>query len=230
MLTFHDDDNKNGLDIALSHLLAETILEAIKLRGKAFIALSGGRTPVNMLNTLSQHNLPWEKVMFTLVDDRWVEETHPDSNTGLIRTAFLKNYAKSAHFISLKNEAPTPYEGQPVCEKILSQFPKHLDAVVLGMGEDGHTASLFPRAPELETALTTSERCAAINPQTAPHLRITLSGPYIAQSSKLILHITGEKKKSLLQKLLAPTAPQPYAPIRRVLDLAKMEKYVFWAE
>lgn len=230
MIISDDYNDKTTLDIALSNLLVQTITEAIKLRGKAFIALSGGRTPVNMLNTLSQHNLPWEKVTFTLVDDRWVKENHPDSNAYLIHTSLLQNYAQSAHFISLKNEAPTPYEGQAACEKMLSQLPENLDAIVLGMGEDGHTASLFPTAPELESAFTTPARCAAIDPQTAPHLRMTLTAPYIAQSSKLILHITGKTKKSLLEKLLAPSASQPYAPIRRLFDLAKTEKYVFWAE
>lgn len=229
MITYHDYPDKAELDEALADMLAQTIKAAINARGHAFIALSGGRTPLGMLRKLSLLNLAWEKVTITLVDDRWVEETHSDSNALLLHTSLLQNFAQSAHFISLKNEAATPYAGQISCEKALSQLPEKLDAVVLGMGEDGHTASLFPEAPELETAFTTHARCAAIDPKTAPHLRITLTAPYLAQSSKLILHITGDNKKALLNTLFADNVSKPYAPIRRLFDLAKTEKYVFWA-
>jgi 6-phosphogluconolactonase len=230
MLHLTSYPTKVELDTALAQFVAEKVTQAIAARGKAVIALSGGRTPMGMLTKLRQLPLPWEKVLVTLVDDRWVEENHPDSNARLLREALLQDHAQAATFLPLKNSAPSPHEGQMECETHLSQLPAKLDVVILGMGEDGHTASLFPEAPELETAMYGEQRCAAISPQTAPHLRMTLTAPYISQSRTVILHITGTSKKQLLQEMCAEDAPKPYAPIRRVFAFIRTEKYVFWAE
>jgi 6-phosphogluconolactonase len=229
MLPTHNYPSKVALDTALAQVIAEKITEAISARGHAFIALSGGRTPTGMLTTLRQFPLAWEKVSVTLVDERWVDDTHPDSNARLLRETLLQDKAKGATFVPLKNVAVSPHAGQTACEHQLSQLPAKLDVLILGMGEDGHTASLFPLAPELEHAMQSRQRCAAISPQTAPHLRMTLTAPYLAQSRTAILHLTGLNKKTLLQHIYTdPT--KPYAPIRRVWDAIKTEKYVFWAE
>lgn len=222
--------DRTSLDIALAQFIAHAVSEAITIRGHAAIALSGGRTPLGMLSLLGAFHLPWENVTITLVDERWVNEDHPDSNAGMIRKILLQGAAQAAKFLPLKNTAPTPHIGQPECEANLSALPAKLDLVILGMGNDGHTASLFPLAPELEEAMHSHQRCVATSPQTAPHLRITLTAPYIAQSREIVLHLTGADKKQILERLLAKDASLPLAPVRRVFDLIRTEKYVFWAE
>lgn len=217
------------LNHALAKAIATIIKEAIQERGCAYIALSGGKTPLPMLQILSQYSLAWDKVTITLVDERWVDEENTDSNAALLKKSLFQNQAKEATFIPLKNAAPTPHKGQIECEHALSTLSNQLDLIVLGMGEDGHTASLFPKSPELISAMTTLSRCAAINPQTAPHLRMTLSASYLAQSRHVFLHITGLRKKALLNDWLKIDAPEPHAIIRQVVDLIPIEKTLFWS-
>lgn len=219
-----------ALNQALAEAIATILKNAIQERGSAYIALSGGKTPLPMLHILSQFPLAWNKVTITLVDERWVDEKNTDSNAALLKQSLFQNQAKEATFIPLKNAAATPHKGQIDCEQALSVLSSQLDLIVLGMGEDGHTASLFPKAPELISAMTTLTRCAAINPQTAPHLRMTLSASYLAQSRHVFLHITGVRKKALLNDWLKIDAPEPHAIIRQVLDLIPIEKTLFWSK
>lgn len=218
------------LNHALADAIAKIITSAIDERGQAFIAFSGGKTPLPMLQLLSHYPLAWNKVTITLVDERWVDDMHADSNAALLKKALLQHQAIHATFIPLKNSATTPHAGQIACENALSVLANRLDLVILGMGEDGHTASLFPEAPELHSAMTTLARCTAISPQTATHLRMTLSAAYLAQSRNVFLHITGEKKKAMLTEWLKVDAPEPHAIIRQVLDLIPTEKILFWAK
>jgi len=230
MLQYHFYADQARLDSTLAQLIADTITQAIAQRGQASIALSGGKTPTGMLQRLRQYPLAWEKVLITLADERWVEETHRDSNARFLQTTLLQGPARAAIFLPLKNAALTPHEGQTQCEKVLAQLPNALDLIVLGMGDDGHTASLFPHAPELNVAMHALTRSAAISPQTAPYLRMTLTAPYIAQSRHVILHITGASKKQRLDSALAADAPMPHLPIRTLLDLIQTKKQVFWTD
>lgn len=230
MLHYHHYADTTALDTALAYFIANTLNQAIEERGEAYVALSGGKTPVSLFIQLRKMPIAWQKVRILLVDERWVDPTHSDSNTHLIATHLLQDAAAEATFISLQNNTATPHIGQSYTEIALADLPVQLDIIVLGMGEDGHTASLFPEAPELEAAFKTTARCAAITPITAPHLRMTLTAPYIAQARKILLHITGQSKKRLLNQWLADNASQPNAPIRRLFDLVQTEKYVFWAE
>ncbi len=183
------------------HVL-KIILEAIAQRGRAFIALSGGNTPRPFLKRLSQTDIPWEKVTVTLVDERWVETDSPDSNEHLIQDALMTSKAGKAHFIGLMSDAKDPYEGIEICRSRLKGIADDFDLVILGMGEDGHTASLFPQAKELALALSTEESCLVLTPPSAPYTRITLSLSRLLRSRHIFLHIEGKKKFKVLQKAM----------------------------
>lgn len=229
-LSWHECSSKDELDQQLADFIAEQLSTAIAARGQAGIAVSGGRTPAGMFKALRVKELDWSKVIVTLADERWVAPDHADSNERLTRENLLQDNAAKATFISQVSDASSAHEGQPCIEARLAALPSPLDVLILGMGDDGHTASLFPNAAELESACVSSALCAAVTPPAAPHQRITLTLPALAKARSVIVHITGGSKKALLQVALSEQKPltEQY-PIRRVLDKAESAKHVFWA-
>lgn len=190
--------------------------EAIAARGVASIALSGGRSPRPVLEALSAMALDWEKVVVALVDERWVEPDHADSNERLIHETLLQGAAAKARFVGMKNEAADAYAGQAACEAAYAALPWPLDIALLGMGEDGHTASLFPEAKELAEGLSTSALTLAVTPPAAPHQRMSLSASAILKSRHIFLQIGGAAKKAVYDRALAG-GPVEELPIRVAL-------------
>nr|WP_067295344.1 6-phosphogluconolactonase [Marinobacterium profundum] len=195
-------DTPEQLTEALAEHISQSLSDAVKTRGEAAIALSGGRTPLPLFQRLSQSPLPWSSISVTLADDRWLATDQADSNAGLIQSNLLQNQAQQARFISLWQAGKTAYEAQADCAERLASLPAELDMVVLGMGNDGHTASLFPCASELEHALETDAPCAAVTPTSAPHARMTLSAKRLLASRERILHLKGADKLETLQQAL----------------------------
>jgi 6-phosphogluconolactonase len=228
-LQWHEFSSKEALDQQLAATIATELKQAIAQRGSAGLAVSGGRTPAGMFKALRVSDLDWSRVVITLVDERWVPSDHADSNERLTRENLLQDAAAAATFVSLVNTQATPHEALAEIEARLASMPNPIDVVILGMGDDGHTASLFPNATELEAACASSALLAAVTPPSAPHQRITLTLPTIVKSPKIIVHITGEGKKSLLLDAMAAVTPlREQYPIRRVLDQVVLAD-VFWA-
>lgn len=215
----------------LALTIAEDLRVAITQRGTASLALSGGRTPIPLFEALSNMELDWSKVVVTLVDDRWVDATHPDSNEALVRAHLLARQAESARFISLKTEHATPAEGLSALELRLAALTLPLDVAILGMGDDGHCASWFPLAPQLETALKppTGQNLAWTDPVTAPHQRITMTLPVIEAARHVILHIAGANKLPVIELAKQP-GPLNEMPIRHVIHSDKVALDVYWSK
>jgi 6-phosphogluconolactonase len=229
-LSWQEFVSKDELDLQLADFIAQALSAAIAARGQAGIAVSGGRTPAGMFKALRVKELDWSKVTVTLADERWVAPDHADSNERLTRENLLQDKAASATFISQVSSAASAHEGQATIEARLAALPAPLDVLILGMGDDGHTASLFPNAQELEHACSSTALCAAVTPPVAPHQRITLTLPTLAAARTVIVHITGESKKALLNDALLEQKPATELfPIRRVLDQCHGLKQVFWA-
>ncbi len=190
--------------------------DAIATRGVATIALSGGRSPRPVLEALSDTTLDWGKVIVTLVDERWVAPDHADSNERLIRETLLQGKAAAARFVPMKNNAADAYAGQAECETAFASLPWPLDIVLLGMGEDGHTASLFPDAKELAEGLSTDALTLAVTPPDAPHQRMSMSARAILASRHIFLQIGGPAKKAVYDRALAG-GPVEELPIRLAL-------------
>ena len=200
----------------MARRIAVVLGDAIAARGVASIALSGGRSPRPVLEALSEASLDWEKVVVTLVDERWVEPDHADSNERLIRETLLQGEAAKARFVGMKNGAADAHAGQEACEAAFTTLPWPLDIVLLGMGEDGHTASLFPEAKELAEGLSTSALTLAVTPPAAPHQRMSLSASAILKSRHIFLQIGGATKKAVYDRALAG-GPVEELPIRVAL-------------
>lgn len=198
-------------DSILGHLT-----DALGHRDRATLALSGGRSPRAVLERLSHAPLDWSKVTVLLVDDRWVDPASPDSNERLVREALLQNEAASATFVPMKNDAADPYAGAAACEAAYAALPWPLDVVMLGMGEDGHTASLFPKGKELADGLSTTSHVLAATPPVAPHQRMTLSASAILDSRVILLQLSGAAKRPVYEKALECGPVEEY-PIRLAL-------------
>lgn len=225
---WHHFSQTKELDQALASFVAEQLNQALCTHGRASLAVSGGRTPAGFLQALSREALEWSSIHIILCDERWVPNDHADSNTQLIQQHLLCGAAAAAQFYPLYNGAHTAEEGEADLNRQLAHFPWPLDVAVLGMGEDGHTASLFPLAPELNHAYQASTHCVAITPVTAPHTRISLTLHTLSQAQCLITHIVGASKQALLEKALSSTT-EPALPIRRVLDTSQQAAHIFCA-
>jgi 6-phosphogluconolactonase len=195
-----------------AHWLASEVVtrlrSAIAMRGAASLVVSGGRSPVGLFQELRRRQLDWRKVWITLADERWVDASSSDSNERLVHEYLLVGHARDARFVPLKNAAPTPAEGLAESAAALGAMPRPFDVVLLGMGEDGHTASLFPGAAGLAAALDPhgTAPLAAIDPPAAAHPRITLTLPALLDAQLICLQIQGEAKRRVYER--AKSLPQ----------------------
>ncbi len=219
-------DDRAALDHALAERIASRLSGDIDTRGAASLAVSGGSTPKQMFRLLGQKALDWSRVWLTLVDERWVAPDSPDSNERLVRENLLQGAAQAAHFIGLMCGGDDPVAAVGEIEQRLEALPRPFSCVVLGMGGDGHTASWFPRAENLPQLLDpqAGATVAATEPVTAPHSRMTLTLPAVLDSGEIILHITGDEKRSVLEEAVA----QGY-PVAAILEQSKTPASTWWA-
>ncbi|WP_058477143.1 6-phosphogluconolactonase [Legionella steigerwaltii] len=183
--------------------LTKILCDAVKQRGYAYLVVSGGKTPIDLFKALAKTDIPWSNVTVTLADERCVPVHDPERNEHLVRQFLLQNHASKAHFLSLYNEGHSIEK----TERIIASLPT-FDAVVLGMGEDGHTASLFPCADELVEGL--DDHAAAVlrvSPKKAPHQRISLSKKRLLNSRVIFFHLVGPKKLAVLHQAMAEHDP-----------------------
>jgi len=214
------------LDEALAATIAENLAADIASRGQASLAVSGGNTPQQMFRRLARCELDWSRVWVTLVDDRWVDPQHEDSNERLVRQNLLQAQAAAAHFVGLKTAHETPAQGLGEVTENLRNIPRPFSAVILGMGNDGHTASWFPQADNLPALLDLAgqDDVAAVDPVTAPHPRITLTLPAVLDCSHLHLEIAGAEKRSVLE-----SATEHNYPVNAVMQQTQPLLNIWWA-
>jgi 6-phosphogluconolactonase len=224
-----DFADRDALATALAKTVATRLETAIAERGEASIALSGGSTPERFLNVLSQTDLDWGKVSVTLVDERWVPPDSDRSNARLVAERLLTNRAAAARFVPLYSDTARPEDGLSSILAALATVPMPFDAVVLGMGADGHTASFFPGGDHLAEALDPDNPAllSAMNAPGAGEPRITFTLAPILAGGLIALHIEGEEKKAVLEKALAG-GPAEEMPVRAVLRSGR-PVIVFWA-
>jgi len=178
---------------ALAGELAQTLEKALSVRGRALLAVSGGRTPQPVFERLRQRKVDWGRVTLTLTDERWVASDHPDSNENLLRSALLRGPAAAAAFVPLFGGEESPEAGQPACEARLRTLALPFDAVYLGIGSDGHFASLFPGDPALDAR---DSLCVAVPAAGSRLPRMSLTAPALLNSEKLFIMFAGRDKET----------------------------------
>ncbi|GHC67649.1 6-phosphogluconolactonase [Limoniibacter endophyticus] len=231
-LDWHLYEQRDHLAERLASDVAERLQNAIESRGGATLAVSGGSTPALFFEQLSYAAIDWQKITVTLVDERFVPESHERSNAKLVKEKLLKNAAAEVRFVPLYHDTARVEEAAARSSGEVGKFDWPLDVVVLGMGLDGHTASFFPDATTLEMLLdpSTSERVLPVQAQSAGEPRLTLSLPAIVSASFLALHIEGENKRDVLEETLGELGPEfSRTPTRRVLDAATTTPHIYWA-
>lgn len=231
----HRFPDAHALARALAGEIQVELQEAIAARGHASLVVSGGRTPVALFNQLAGELLPWDMVWVTLADERWVDVHDAASNERLVRVELLQRHAAAASFVGLKNAAATPEEGAEWAWRSLSRIKRPFDVVLLGMGDDGHTASLFPPtptnpSPHLAQALNTSTppACVAMQAPVSPQARISMNLNALLDARRIILHIQGQTKWSVYQAAQARGATAAL-PVRAVLHQQIVPVEVFWS-
>ena len=190
----------------LADTIAQRLQLAIDLRGHAVLAVSGGKSPIALFEALRVLPLEWQRVTVLLVDERCVPHDHADSNTALVRQHLLKDQAAAATFVPFFDTLPDTLDEPTLIRLVdaasrrLATQPWPMDMAVLGMGDDGHTASLFPGAPGLNQALYSSGPVAWVRPATAPHARLTLTLPALLATREIALSISGASKLAVFQQ------------------------------
>ena len=224
MLTVHSVA-ASELNVRLAQDIAQRLTSAIQARGFAVLSVSGGKSPVALFEALRVIDINWSRVRVTLVDERCVPRIHPDSNALLVQTHLLQDLAAKAQLVFMVSGATQPLDAPVTIAKAagLSLLAAGTaDVLVLGMGADGHTASLFPDAPNLADALDprNTHACAAIElahpPANAPHARITQTMAHILSARHIVLPLTGADKLNTLQQAWSQATPA--LPISFVLQ------------
>ncbi|WP_370599835.1 6-phosphogluconolactonase [Pseudomonas nitroreducens] len=194
----------------LAAAVADGLRAALAERGRALLVVSGGRSPIAFLEALSSAELDWSKVSVSLADERWVPESHPDSNAGLLRRHLLKGAAARAHFIGLYQSAASLEEAADKADRFLHELSLPIDVLVLGMGDDGHTASLFPGSAGLVEALdpASTRRCLPMWAPSVPRQRLTLTRAVLQGARVQLLAIQGEAKLATLSQALSDNDDQ----------------------
>lgn len=224
MLNLMAYPTRNWLFQELARVIADELKTTLQTRKTALLAVPGGTTPGPLFDALSARALDWSRVCVLPGDERWVPESAPRSNAAQIKSRLLANNAARAGFLPLYAEAPTPEDALPaLTETLAPHLP--LSVAVLGMGDDMHTASLFPGASGLAAALADdAPPLVAIRAEAAGEPRVSLSARTLRAAAHLHILITGREKRRAIEA--AVNLPDLKAPIRTVMQGAT----IHWAE
>lgn len=226
--TWHGFATRDEVAAKLADETAERLAHAIAARGAALLAVSGGATPAGFFTALSGKALSWERVTVTLVDERFVPASSPRSNAGLVAASLLRDKAAAARFVPLFREGESLERAAEDAGKTLRALPLPFDVAVLGMGNDGHTASFFPDAENLAALFDpASEKIVLpVHAPSAGEPRLTLALARIVEAGFVALLIEGQEKKAVFERAVGDG---PRLPIRAVIDASPRPVEVFWA-
>jgi 6-phosphogluconolactonase len=232
-IIWHTFANRDAFTDGLTASIAETLRQLSPKQAVVLFGVSGGSTPLPVYQALADQDLNWHAINMVIVDERFVPTDHADSNERNIRLAFTSENNPSPTIIGLWSDAiDLAAAARAADEKILA-LPQPLDIVLLGMGEDGHFASLFPTAALFDQALASEQsHCImpiAPMPSHAPHPRLSMTLAYLRRAKRIILAITGEKKRHVLQQAMT-NGDHHALPIAALLHSDCPAIEIFWSE
>ena len=226
----HEFPDGAALAPAFAQWTANLLQKGVDERGEAVLIVSGGNTPKRYFAALAQRPIDWARVTITLADERCVADDSPRSNARLLRENLLRDHASAARFAPLADSRLSPDQELAAARARIADLPLPADLVVLGMGDDGHTASWFPGADNLAEAIDPGARNLVL-PMRAPGAlepRLTLTARVILRARALALHIEGADKLATLARAAAE-GPVEAMPIRAALRGASDRLTIFSA-
>lgn len=230
VVTMHRHGDVDTFVAAVSDRLAVALRQGLLARQLGSLAVPGGTTPGPVFDRLSGIDLDWSHVTVTLTDERWVPATDPASNEHLVRQRLMKNKAGVARLIGLHSAAAIPTAGIADISARLEALPLPFDAVLLGMGGDGHFASLFPGMPALAEglALDRNTRCVASDTPINGQPRISLTLPLLLQTRMLLLAVRGGDKLAVIER--AKSTPPADLPIAALLKQERVPVEIHYTD
>lgn len=228
MIHLHTFDSATANAQALAQAVADDLRAILAKQERATLAVSGGKSPIAFFNELNQKDIDWSRINITLVDERIVPTHHADSNTQLVRQHLLQNQAQNAKWLPMIADDADENQLKNINQVIEFSLQNYQqpDIVILGMGGDGHTASLFPKAPQFQDGIRADypQPLLHTTPVTAPHERISMTLKAISQSSSVYLAIAGAEKRAVYD--IATQGENPEFPISYVLN--QVDTHVFY--
>lgn len=229
-IDFQTFENRSEASIAAANLLAELLRDSLKgdPQSKASLVVSGGSTPGPCFEHLSTEPLDWSRITVIPSDERWVPGSHPDSNELLVRSRLLRGKASPGKFLSFFREGIDADHAPSEIEPDLQVLDRPFSVSLLGMGQDGHFASLFPDYPGLEKALDPqgAPQCIVVQTVGSPHLRISLTLSALLDSKHIVLLIFGDEKRAVYE---AASRGDSSYPIESLLQHSSVPLTVIWA-
>jgi len=229
-LVFHAHPSVDAWTASITAVVSDSLSERLKQpAARPRLLVSGGTSPAPVFRALSQLPLDWSRIDIALVDERWLPPGDPDSNARLVADNLLRNKAKVARFEPLVR-ANRSIETVVHDANLHAQSP--VDVVLLGMGDDGHTASLFPHMRDLDSALASTRPYVPVNATGCPGAgawarRISLTPAGLARARVRLLLIRGKEKRDVLERAAGGTDPNDY-PVRIAFTTPGAPLHVHW--
>ncbi|MDH3865258.1 MAG: 6-phosphogluconolactonase [Gammaproteobacteria bacterium] len=224
----HMYETREEASIAAAQRIGAALLRRLDAQGAASVVVSGGSSPAGVFRKLAQTTLPWSDVHVVLSDERWVPAEHEESNEKLVRETLLTGDAQAAIMLPVYRQGVTIEErcGEIDEELLLAPFP--FSCALLGMGEDGHFASLFPDAENLQEGLDVDSRqlCIPVHTAASPHPRVSLTLSALSRSDEIVLLIFGDAKRDVYETARTSTNG---SPVSHLLRQKRAPVHVYWA-
>ncbi|GJM08207.1 MAG: 6-phosphogluconolactonase [Lysobacteraceae bacterium] len=220
-------DSRESLVADLSRHLVDSINRQLAHQPTASMIVPGGSSPQPVLAHLALQTLPYSRLELTLSDERCVDSRDRMSNEAMLRKTFLHGPASATHFIALYNSRMSPQQSIEQTEGKLASLHWPVAATLLGIGTDGHTASLFASDPNIDSLFETGQRLAVALPRTQPTARITLTPTALLNTEVLIFLGFGKEKRAVFEQLLNDT--HPHLPAARLISMCAVPVYFYWA-
>ena len=221
-------ETREDASIAAAERIVEATSRRLGSHREASIVVSGGRSPAHCFEALAASSIEWQRVHVVLSDERWVPPDHDDSNEKLVRETLLTERAASARLQPVYRDGVTRAAHCAELNERLRQLPFPFACVLLGMGEDGHFASLFPDFDELDIALDvdTQQLCVPVETVTSPYPRVSLTLAAFSRSDEILLLVFGDAKREVVEQ--AKASSDAY-PVSKLFWQKRAPVRVFWA-
>jgi 6-phosphogluconolactonase len=224
----HFFDSREEASAAAAERIAEALTRRLENQKAASLVVSGGTSPVQCFEALAHKDIDWSRVGIIPSDDRWVPSEHDDSNERLVRNKLLVNGAASADLLPFFASEVSVEERAAALDQEIRFAPFPFACSLLGMGTDGHFASLFPDAENLAEGLDLESRtlCLPVKTAASPHARISLTLAALSRSDEIVLLFFGDEKRIIYDKAKAGNARYP---VTRLLRQKRAPVFVYWA-